>query len=330
MSTAQLRSVTVTAGDPSAALRGILFKVAAVGLISVMGALIKGLGDTYPTGQIVFVRSLFALIPVILLVLWSGGLRQLRTRRPWLHVSRSVTGFGAMLCSFAALGLLPLADATALGFVSPLMATALAGPLLGERVRLNRWAAVLVGFAGVILMVRPVGAVTGPSLYGFLPVGVCFALLGALGVALAMISIRRMSSTEPSITIVFYFTLTSTVLGALTLPFAAVLPTAKDAAVMVCIGLVGGIGQILLTNAYRLVPASALAPFDYMAMVWALVIGYVVFGEMPQPAVLVGAAIVIGSGLFLLIRGHSRNPRRLQAPAAAIGGRTAETAAATR
>ncbi len=293
---------------------GIAYKIGATALFASMGALIKSTGPDYPIGQVVFSRSVFALIPVLVLVRHAGGLAVLRTRRPGGHLLRSLSGFMAMTCSFAGLTLLPLADATALGFVSPLMTTALAVPLLGERVRIYRWSAVLVGFAGVLLMLRPAGTAGGPMLIGAVPLGVVLALLGALFTALAMIAIRRMAAAEPSITIVFWFTASCTALGALTLPFAFRLPPASDAVALVGIGLLGGCAQVLLTNSYRLAPASTLAPFDYTAMLWALVIGYVVFREVPEPLVMAGAAIVIASGLFIVWRerrlGLSRAPAR--------------------
>lgn len=297
---------------------GIACKVGATALFAGMGALIKAIGGDYPIGQVVFSRSVFALIPVLLLVHHAGGLAVLRTTRPGSHLLRSFSGFLAMTCSFSALTMLPLADATALNFVSPLMTTALAVPLLGERVRIYRWTAVLVGFAGVVLMLRPEGTASGPLVAGVVPLGVVFALLGALFTALAMIAIRRMAAAEPSITIVFWFTTSCTMLGGLTLPFAFRLPPAEDGAMLVAIGLLGGCAQVLLTNSYRHAPASTLAPFDYAAMLWALVIGYFAFGETPEAPVMAGAVVVIASGLFIVWR--ERQLGLIRADARRAGG----------
>lgn len=281
---------------------GIGYKVLATGLFAGMSALIKFVGGDYPVGQVAFARSLFALVPVFLLIRWNGGLAALRTTRPGAHLMRSVSGFAAMMLSFGGLALLPLADATALGFLAPLLTTAFAALLLGERVRVYRWTAVFVGFGGMLLMVQPQGESAGPIVLGILPLGVVLALSATVFTALAMISIRRMANTEPSITIVFWFTLTCTVFAGLTLPFAHVVPTPRDAMLLVAIGLLGGFAQVLLTASYRLAPASTLAPFDYTALLWALIIGYVVFGDVPDPLVLGGAGIVIGSGIFIILR----------------------------
>ncbi|MEO3434340.1 DMT family transporter [Inquilinus sp. CAU 1745] len=285
--------------------RGILYKVCATGLFASMSAIIKWVGDDYPIGQLVFVRSFFALIPVFLLIRWAGGLKALRTRRPGAHLLRSLSGITAMSLSFSALTMLPIADATALGFVAPLIATALGSLLLGEAVRVYRWTAVAIGFCGVLLMVQPQGAQGGGFLVaGIVPLGVMLALCGAFFTALAQIAIRRMSGTEPSIAIVFYFTLTCTIFGALTLPFDHVIPTGWDILLLVMIGLLGGFAQVVMTSSYRHAPVATLAPFDYVTMLWALLIGYFVFAELPRPLVLAGAAVVMSSGIFILWREH--------------------------
>lgn len=296
---------------------GIGYKILATGLFAAMSALIKHVGADYPVGQVVFARSLFALIPVFLLIHWTGGLSALKTRRPGAHLVRSLAGFLAMVLSFGGLALLPLADATALGFLAPLLTTAFAALLLGEQVRVYRWSAVVIGFGGVLLMVQPQGAAGGPVVLGVLPLGVALALSAAVFTALAMVSIRRMVDTEPSIAIVFYFTLTCTVFAGLTLPFEHVVPPPRDAALLVAIGLLGGFAQVLLTASYRFAPASTLAPFDYTALLWALGIGYVAFGDVPKPLVLAGAAVVVGSGIFIILRERALGLERTRARRAA-------------
>jgi drug/metabolite transporter (DMT)-like permease len=289
-----------------AVLPAVACKIASTGLFTVMGALIKALGDAYPTNQIVFVRSLFALIPVMVMVQAAGGWRVLITAHPWSHLGRSAAGLTAMTCLFAALALIPLATATAIAYSAPLFTTALAALLLGERVRRYRWAAVAVGFVGVLVMLAPAGlrlAEAGePGAGGGYALGAALALAGALFMALAMVQIRRLTAFEPSIRIVFYFTAFGTVAAGLTLPVNAVLPTWPDAGVMLAIGVCGGLAQLALTASYRGAPASVIAPFDYTSMLWALVLGYVLFAEVPQPLVLVGAGVVVAAGLFILYR----------------------------
>ncbi len=294
------------AGDRFAVLRSVGLKVVSTGLFAVMGALIKWLGPDYPTGQIVFVRSLFALIPVLLLVRAAGGWSVLRTARPWSHLGRSLAGVTAMFCRFTSLTLIPLATATAITFAAPLITTALAAWLLGETVRRYRWTAVTVGFLGVLLMLQPavVRGLTAGAMDDAYVFGAAAALLGAVFMAIAMIQIRHMTATEPGISIVFYFSATCTVVGAATLPFAAVMPDLLDGAAMVAIGVVGGLAQVTLTASYRNAGASLIAPFEYTALLWAFLIGYVVFGEVPEPVVLAGAAVVVAAGVFILHREH--------------------------
>jgi drug/metabolite transporter (DMT)-like permease len=305
------RAVPAGLRPEGAVLPAVAYKIASTGLFTVMGALIKSLGDAYPTNQIVFVRSLFALIPVLIMVQAAGGWRVLITAYPWSHLGRSLAGLTAMTCLFAALALIPLATATAIAYAAPLFTTALAALLLGERVRRYRWAAVVVGFFGVLVMLAPAGltlADTGLAGGGDrYALGAGLALAGAIFMALAMVQIRRLTGFEPSIRIVFYFTAIGTVAAGLTLPVNAVLPTWPDAAVMLAIGVTGGLAQLTLTASYRGAPASVIAPFDYTSMLWALVLGYVLFAEVPQPLVLIGAGVVIAAGLFILYHERRTN-----------------------
>jgi drug/metabolite transporter (DMT)-like permease len=278
----------------------IVNKLIATVFFAAMGAMIKHLAERYPVGQNLFCRSLFAMIPVLWLVHRAGGPQVLWTAHPMLHLRRSISGVGSMACGFAALALLPLATATAIGFAAPIFITILAIPLLGEKVRIYRWSAVAIGFVGVLLIVGP--------LEGGLSTGTAFALGGAVMTALAMISIRRMADTENGLAIVFYFTLTCTVVGALSLPFAARLPIdALDAAIMVAAGLFGGLGQVFQTRAYAQAPASLVASLDYTALIFALAIGWAVWGETMGPLELLGAAIVIASALFIAYRERRRH-----------------------
>ncbi len=280
-------------------LAAIGSKLVSIALFAVMAALVKALGDRYPVGQIIFCRSIFAMIPVLWLIRQAGGFDVLRTRRPWGHVRRSAAGLLAMVLSFTALTLLPLPTATALGFAAPIFTTILAIPLLGEKVRIYRWSAVIIGFLGILLIVRPTGG--GSAL------GAGLALGAAAMTAFAMIAIRQMARQESNIAIVFYFTLTCAIAGGLSLPFAAVMPADwQDSAMLIGIGLFGGGGQIFMTRAYRMAPVSVIAPMDYTSLLFALAIGWIVWGEGMTPLQLAGAGIVIGSALFIAYRERRR------------------------
>lgn len=295
-------------GTPSrlrgSALPAIGFKILSAAVLACMFALIKKLDGAYPVGEIVLVRSFFAMIPILWLVHHAGGWRVLRTERPLGHLRRSIAGLCSLFLSFTAVGMLPLGMATALGYSAPLFITLLAIPLLGETVRFDRWGVTIIGFAGVLLMVHP--GVDGIS------AGALVALAGAVATAFALIAIRKMANTESSVAIIFYFTLAGTVVGAGTLPFAAVWPNLADLPILVAIGVLGGIAQILLTKAYGLAPASIVAPFEYATLVFALVAGFLVWGERPTPIEMAGVIIIVSSNLLLALGEQRRRISGLQ------------------
>jgi drug/metabolite transporter (DMT)-like permease len=284
-------------------LRGIAFMVFSVALFASMDAMIKRAAEDYPTGQIVFFRNALAFVPVLLFLARAGGLGSLRTTRLGGHLVRGLTGVASMFFFFLALGLLPLADAIALGMSGPIFLTALSVPLLGEKVGVRRWSAVIVGFIGVLVMVRPGSGVFDPA--------ALTALAGAFFYALAMVAIRRLSRSEPPGAIVFYFTLFAAAVGLLTLPLAWVAPgwvapwIAPDTVgwlMLVGIGLIGGTAQLTLTYAFKLAPVAVIAPFEYGALVFGIGYGFVFWSEIPDRFVLLGAAIVVASGLYILYR----------------------------
>ncbi len=278
-------------------LLGIFCKVMAMFMFSLMFAAIRWLGPHFPIGEMVFFRTLFG-IPVIVLVAYlSGGLYLLATKRIDSHALRSIAGAVSMFCNFTAYTLLPLADATAIGFAAPLFVVMLAATILGERVHVYRWSAVVIGFIGVIVIVGPEAQMARSAI-----IGAMFALAGAALAALAMIFLRRMSAHEHSTTIAFYFMLTTCVISLFTLPLGWNMPTGTEALILIFTGLSGGIGQLFLSFSYRYSEASMLAPFDYSAMIWAVGLGYFLLGELPMAQVWIGAAIVVAAGLLILWR----------------------------
>ncbi len=311
--------------------RGIALKVAATLVFALMNVLIKASTARFPVAEIVLFRSLFALV-VLVAWLWRLGEfpAALRTQRPFGHIGRSLAGSGGMFSSFLVLGLLPLADATAFTFVTPLLVVPLAALLLGEIVRPYRWAAVLIGFAGVLVMLSDhLSGAAGAQA----SLGVTIALAGALFSAAAMIQTRRLTLSEPTGAIVFYFSSVTSVIGALALIVCALWPANTAGAnfaagqvwvtpglaewlALAAIGGFGGAGQILMTHSYRFADASVIAAFDYVAMIWAAVLGLLVFGEAPTPAVLLGGCIVAGAGLSVLWR--ERRLRRIATGAAIV------------
>lgn len=276
----------------------------AILLFAAMDTLIKFLTADYPVPQLMFVRSLVALLLVGGYTLWrGGGIAAMRTRRPWGHVWRAFAGLISMGCFFYAFRELPLADVYVLSFAGPLFITALSAPLLGEPVGWRRWVAVVVGFGGVVVMAQPsAGAPLVPVL-----VGLCAALFYAL----AALAVRGLSRTETSASIVLYLLLTTTVVsGALTVPVWTA-PTAYALGLMALVGAIGAGAQVLLTQAFRRAPPAVVAPFEYTGMVWASLFGWMVFGDLPTAPVLLGAMVIIGSGLYILHRETTVARRRL-------------------
>jgi drug/metabolite transporter (DMT)-like permease len=285
-------------------LKGILLKLISALMFAVMQALVRLLGDNIPLGQVVFFRAAFAVVPVVVIYALRNELRTAaHTERPFGQIGRGLVGAAGMFCNFGALARLPLAEVTAISFASPLVVVALAALMLKERVRFYRWSAVGVGFLGVLVMLAPhldpaqIATHTSTQL-----IGAAFALTGAFTNAAAVIQTRRLTDTETTSSIVLYFSLVCSAAGLATLPFGWIMPSGCELAVLVSIGLLGGIAHLILTESYRLAPASVVAPFDYSAIIFAFLLGYAMFGEVPTAVVVVGAVIVVAAGLFVLWR----------------------------
>jgi len=300
--TAQTASSADSGADAGKVARAIVSALSAIFLFASMNAAIKWLGSSYPVSQIVFCRALFALVAIWPMIAANGGWRSLRTERPWDHAWRCAFGVIGMGCGFTAITLLPLANVAALAYSAPLFTTVLGVLLLGEKVRWRRSAAIILGFLGVLVMLRPDLESGSDDIGGMRMLGSGLALAGAACAALAMISIRRLSTTEANTTIVFYFMLSGTILSGLFLPFQFVMPTVFDAFLLIGIGLVGGVAQLLLTQAYRQAPVAVVAPFDYSSILWATLYGFLIWGHIPDMTVAVGALIVIGSGVYITLR----------------------------
>jgi drug/metabolite transporter (DMT)-like permease len=304
-------------------LLGIVLKIAATFAFAAMSAIIKSVSLRFPVGEIVLFRSIFAMATLVVWLTRRGEFpHALGTRRKLGHIGRSLAGSGGMFANFIALSLLPLADATAFTFATPLLVVPMAAMTLGETVRPYRWAAVGIGFVGVLVMLsddlgQGVGATAGYSL------GATVALAGAFCSAVAMIQTRRLTRSEATGAIVFYFSTVTAVISAALLILAAVWPSGAPGAnffagqtfvapnalefcLLASIGLLGGAGQILMTHSYRFADASIIAAFDYVSMIWAATFGYAFFAETPSAAVLAGAAVVAGAGVLVLWRERRR------------------------
>jgi drug/metabolite transporter (DMT)-like permease len=292
--------------EPMNPARGVAFKLISAALFAVMSSLIRYLGARYPIGQVVFFRSLFAIIPVVVVYAWRGELAAIvRTERPLGQAGRGVLSIAGMFFNFGATARLPLVESNAIAFSSPLFTVALAALILGERVRIYRWSAVLVGFVGVLVVLSPhlSGEELAVAIGGSASlIGVVYAICGSLTNAGTAIQTRRLAQSESTSSIVFYFSLSCTLAGLVTLPFGWVTPSAGEMVALISIGILGGTGHIVLTESYRHASASLVAPFDYTSMIWALVLGYAMFGETPTSEIVLGSAIIAAAGLFVIWR----------------------------
>ena len=303
---------------------GIALKVASTIVFTGMATLIKLASARYSIGELVFFRSFFALIPVFAWVAWRGQFPSVfLTQRIGRHFFRSMAGAVAMACGFTALSLLPIADATAIGYASPLMTVVLAVFLLGERVRIYRWSAVIVGLFGVLVILSDYVGPEASQVSKGSTIGAIVAVAGAFAGALAATQVRAMVRHEGAATIVVYFSAFTALFGLFTAPFGWLVPDADDALILILAGICGGLGQVFLTQSYRFGDASLIAPFDYTSMIWVLIVSLLVFSTWPNGTMLTGTAIVIGAGLFVIYRerrlGIERNrSKRAQTPTTPI------------
>lgn len=284
-------------------LRGIALKLASVMVFIVMASLIKSTAQHVPAGQAVFFRSFFAIPVIMAWLAWRKELSTgLKTVQPLGHVWRGIVGTMAMGLGFAGLGYLPLPEVTAIGYAAPLLTVVFAAMFLGEEVRAFRISAVILGMIGVLIVLAPRLSID-PDTAGIAEaLGAMLVLGGAVFAALAQVFVRKLVMTEQTSAIVFWFSVTATVMSLITLPFGWVWPTATEAAILVGAGLLGGLGQILLTSSYREADASLVAPFDYASMIFALGIGYFVFAEVPTLPMLGGAALIVTAGILIIWR----------------------------
>jgi drug/metabolite transporter (DMT)-like permease len=276
---------------------GIAFKLASVVLFAGMSVSVKLLGPEIPAGLTIFVRGLISVAVLVLIAWQTAGLHLLKTRNVKSHALRSLSGTVSMFCLFTSLTMIPLADVTAITFTAPMFLTVLAMLFLGERIHRFRWTALAIGFTGVMIMIGPhLSFATGSTL------GAVIALGAAMFSAIAMAFLRSMSGGEHAITITFYFSLTFMVCAGLTALQGWPMPTPTQWLFIVLAGLFGVFGQILMTFSYRYAEASTVAPLDYTSMVWAVVLGYWLFDEVPGLSVWIGAPLVVASGLIILWR----------------------------
>lgn len=300
-------------------VRGVGLVVAATLLFVLMNSGVKHLTrQGLPTVEIIWARTLAHLVFVVALFAPGRGVPGLlATRRPALQVARSLLLVASTSFFFTAVGRVPLADATAVSFTAPFIVAALAGPLLGERVGPAHWAWIAVGFVGALIVIRPTGQGTSPYAALVLGSAACYALYQILT--------RRVGEVDPPETSVTYSALVGTLVLSPAVPFFWRSPERwTDAAILATLGVLGGLGHYCVARALRWGPASVLAPFQYVQLVWAAALGVVLFGDVPGPSTWLGAAVIVASGLGIVWR-QARAPatppsRRVRVDASAVTG----------
>ena len=272
---------------------GVLYGIASIACFAMMDACVKWL-DMFPVGQVLFSRFFFGLIPILMLVPRSEFKTFYKTSRPKLHAFRAITGTLAIIALFIALREIPLADVVSLTFGGPIFVTLGSIFFLSEKVGIRRWLAVLIGFFGMLLIVKP--AYEELNIYYIFPIIFCIFF------ACVALSIRSLSSTEPNYRIALYFSLLSMIMGLLTLPFGWVMPNTFEFFLLIFTGLVGSVANILLTVSLRFAEASLVTPTKYLNLVFAILLGYFIWSEIPKLLTLVGAGLIIISSVIIFMR----------------------------
>jgi len=280
---------------------GILLIVSGVGLFALMDAAIKWLTSEFSTAQIVAMRSWFGLPFLLLLVFLEGGLSELKTQRPVAHVVRYVLVLALSFSFFWVLSEMKLVDAIAITFAAPILIAAMSVPILKETVGVHRWTAILVGFIGVLIILRP-----GSGVFQWASL---MALASAAIYALLMVTTRALKGTESRASLMLYPQLGMSVTSLLIAPFFWTCPSLIEIGVFAVVGALGSAGIFCITQAFRLAPAATVSPYEYTAMIWATLLGYLLWQELPDRFTLAGSAIVISSGLYILYRETIRRPR---------------------
>ncbi len=273
---------------------GIVLMLAGIAGFSVMDAIIKWLTADYPIPQVVALRSWFGLPLLLLFALRGDGLKALRTRRPQAHIVRYLLVLTLSFTFFWALSQMKLVDAIAITFAAPIFISALSVRLLKEPVGLHRWVAIGVGFCGVLIMLRP-----GTGVFQW----AALVVLGSvLAYALLMITTRAFKSTESTAALMLYPQLGMSLTGIFFAPLVWVTPGLGDLGLFALAGVFGSVGVMCLTHAFRLAPVAVVSPFEYSALIWATLLGFLLWDELPDSYTLAGAGIVISSGLYIIYR----------------------------
>jgi len=294
----------MTTPQPHEPVKALCYLLCAVFMFETVGVLAKLVGDGASLYTIVFCRSLFATLPLLLGIWWLGGVRLLRVRQPKLHLLRGIVGFGTLLANFYAIKALPLATVTALQFTMPFFMMLLAAVWLHEQLTIIRWLAVGLGFAGALLVAQPE---SGHSLSLATLAALASALLGGI----SGVIIRRLTQTDHSLTIALSYSALCALFCLVLLPQGFFWPTPLALTLLAGAGVSGGIAQLLLTQAYKHAPVSVIAPYEYTSLLWAMLFGWIFWDHLPTLMMLAGALTIVGADLMVLWQEERRQKKAI-------------------
>ncbi len=285
---------------------GVLLMSLAAFLWVLHDAISKWVMQDYSIYQILLLRTIFSLLPILIVLRHEGGTARLRDARVWVCLGRGCLAVASFWLFLAALPLMPLTDIFAIVMSAPLLISALSALVLKERVTFRRWVAILIGFSAVLVMVRPGGDVVSPG---------ALLVVGAVVVySFTMILTRRLGSTESAGAMTFYSALVFLAVGLIAAPFSWIQPTPIGMLLMAAIGLLAGSAQYCVIQAFRIAPPSLIAPFEYTSLLWAMLFGFLVWGDVPTALILAGAAVIIVSGIYVLHDEKATQRRDREAP----------------
>ncbi len=279
--------------------RGIFLYCTAIFLFVCMDSIAKYASTIFEPLQVVWARYFFHMVLMVIFLAPTQGLKLIRTANPKLQIFRSMLLLGATVCFFTALKYIPLADAGAMGSTSPLFVTVLSVLILGEKVSFRRWSAVIIGFMGALIILRPGLSAVHPAM--FLVVGMSFFY------ASYQIATRKLAGVDGSLTTLFYTALVGTLVMSATVPFFWTMPDLQGWGILAVIGLIGGVSHFIIIQAFSFTTASTAAPFSYTQLIWTAIFGYFIFGDLPDNFTIIGALIIVASGLYILYRERITN-----------------------
>ena len=282
---------------------GPFYFLISVIFFSVMEILVKFLSSSYPIGELVFFRGFFGLLPIIFVMPKKKFFQNFKTKKIKLHIFRTITGCFALISIFFGLKYLPLADAISITFAAPIFATIFSIFFLKEIVGKKRWFAVLIGFLGILIILKP-----GTSLFSIYSI---FPILFCVGFAASASLIRILSKTDKNYLISFYYTAGLTLVSLFLDPLSWKIPLFKDCLLLISIGIIGSLGNIIITEAYRKSEISLITPIKYLNLILAIVFGYFLFNEVPEYSTLIGSVFIIVSTVIIFIRERKLNKKNI-------------------